>query len=805
MPASFVFRPSVLLGTFPLHSLSLVSTFRGSGCRVNAFSHFSSLCRFPSVSDGPVILWILLIIVGFWVCLPTFVMAQGATSIIRAIEVQGAQHIEPDAILGKLSMKIGDPLIRDDIRKNIQEIYSLGFFEEVEVTTEPREDGVAVIFHLMEKPFTVEVVFDGNDEISDDKLNEKNLVRSQVFLDKEQVKATVEKFRLLYEEKGYFHARIVPIIDMIENNQSRVTFYIDEGKQAHIRSVNFEGRHVVKKQDLLGSMANREYSWPWSIFSDAGILHRDELPNDVERIKEVYLNKGYLDVQVGMPRVDLDESKEWFSLVFPIVEGEPYIVSEVSYSGYTVFTDEELREKLNIKPGEVFQRAKIRDEVTRLTELYGSRGYAFAEANPSIEPDQATRTTGLKFSIEEGEMVRIRDIRITGNNKTRDNVIRRELRVNERDMIDSPAIKRSFERLNNLNFFETVEILPQQVAPGEVDLDVKVKEKPTGAFSIGGGFSTLDQFTLIADITEGNLFGRGYMARIRGQLGGRRTLGIITFRNPAIFDTLTSAQADAFSTRTNYLTYLEKKQGVNLTFGRWFSEYISGSFSLVAEKIKISDIDSNANDLIKDQKGTQSTTGFRATLFRDSRDFYLDPRRGSRVGVRTSFGTDLLGGTNNFYSVSFDALRYTPLPFWDFRHSIRGRIGYGDGYKGSDYPISEFFYVGGINTVRGYKYGRAGPVTSSNDPEGGNKQLIINNDLIFPVLPDAKLNGVLFFDYGKGFGQGDAFNFHLKKAAGVEVRWISPFGPLRAAFGHPIGGPSSDQKWVFEFSVGSVF
>lgn len=756
---------------------------------------------------GPYVRFLTCLIISgfFWALMPGQALAQGEASAIRAIEIQGLQHIEPQAILGKLSVKTGDPLNREEIRKDIQQIYSLGFFEEVEVATEPREGGVAVIFHVTEKPFTVEVVFDGNDEISDDKLNEKNTVRSQVFLDKEQVKVTVEKFRTLYEEKGYYHAEIVPIIDMIGNNQSRVTFYIEEGKQAHIRSVTFEGRNIVKKKELLGNMANREWSWPWSIFSDAGILHRDELPNDVERIKEVYLNKGYLDVQVGTPRIELDETKEWFSLVFPMVEGEPYIVSDVSYSGQTVFSEQELREKLNIEPGEVFQRVKVRDEVTRLTELYGSRGYAFAEANPAIQPDPATRTTKITFSIQEGEMVRIRDIQITGNNKTRDNVIRRELRVNERDMIDSPAIKRSFERLNNLNFFETVEILPQQIAPGEVDLNVKVKEKPTGSFSIGGGFSTLDQFTAIADITEGNLFGRGYLGRIRGQVGGRRTLGIITFRNPAIFDTLTSGQTDGFRTRTNFLTYLETKTGANLTFGRWFSEYISGSFSLVAEHIKIGDVRSDAPQIIQDQKGTQTTTGFRASLFRDSRDYFLDPRRGTRVGVRTSFGTELLGGTNDFYTVSFDALKFTPLPFWDFRHSIRGRIGIGDGFNGDDLPIPEFFFVGGINTVRGFKFGRAGPVTSGNTAEGGNKQLIINNDLIFPVLPDAKLNGVLFFDYGKGFAKGESLDFNLRKAAGFEVRWISPFGPLRAAYGFNLDRRSGEKSSVFEFSVGSVF
>ena len=733
------------------------------------------------------------------------VWAQISSNTIQRIEIEGNRHIGRQAIVGKLSIQEGDLFSQEQIRKEIQNLYSLGFFEEVNVDSQLVANEVVVVFQVKEKPFTVEVVYDGNDELSDDKLGEKNTIRSQTFLDQEQVKVSAEHFRKLYQEKGYFHAEIVPIVDMIEEGQARLTYYIEEGKQAHIKTISFEGRNALQEKQLIQFMANQKWSWPWSIFSDAGILRREELPNDVERIKEVYMNKGYLDAQVGMPRIDIDDTKEWFTLVFSIIEGEPYIVSQIQFKGNEVFSEAELREGLAIQTGEVFQRVKIRDEITRLTELYGSRGYAFTEATPSVEPDPATRSARIGFSIDEGEMVRIKDILITGNSKTRDNVIRRELRVQERDLIDSPAIKRSFERLNNLNFFETVEILPKQISPGEVDLDVKVKEKPTGAFSIGGGFSTLDQFTLIADITEGNFLGRGYLARIRGQVGQRRIIGTVTFRNPAIFDTLTSFQTDVFSSFTNFLTYREKKQGANLTFGRGFSEFLTGTFTLVAEEVKISDVDDDANDIIKDQKGKQSTTGFRASLFRDSRDFYLDPRRGTRVGVRTSFGTDVLGGSNNFYSVSFDALRYTPLPFWDFRHSIRGRIGYGTGFNGEDLPIPEFFYVGGINTVRGFKFGRAGPVTDGNDPEGGNKQLIVNNDLIFPLLPDAKLNGVLFFDYGKGFDQGDKFDLDLRKAAGVEVRWISPFGPLRAAFGRPIDGPKDDRKWVFEFSIGTVF
>ncbi len=777
---------------------------RSFPCWVDGFASQRRNKLFFAVHTAEIVCVVLSALILFSLT-ESVVLAQNSGNSIQRIEIDGNRHIERQAIIGKLSIHVGDPFSREQVREQIQKIYSMGFFEEVDVSTQSGGDGVLVAFRVTEKPFTVEVVYDGNDELSDESLGEKNTIRNQTFLDQEQVKVSVEQFRKLYQEKGYYHAQIIPIVDLVEEGQARLTYYIDEGEEAHIRSIEFEGRNVISEASLFKFLANQEYSWPWSLFSDTGVLRRDEVPNDVERIKEVYMNKGYLDVQVGMPRIDLDDTQEWFSLVFPIIEGEPYILSQVQYTGNTIFSREELEEGLDIKVGDVFQRAKIRDEITRVTDLYGARGYAFTEVNPSVDPDPATRSASIKFVVTEGEMVRIRDIRITGNTKTRDNVIRRELRVDERDMIDSPAIKRSFERLNNTNYFETVEILPKQNAPGEVDLDVKVKEKPTGAFSIGGGFSTLDQFTLIADITEGNFLGRGYLAKIRGQLGGRRSLGILTFRNPAVFDTLTSIQVDGFRTRTNFLTYDETRTGANLTFGRAFSEFLTGTFTLVAERINIRDVDSDAPDLIIEQEGKQSTTGFRASLFRDSRDFFLDPRRGIRVGGNTSVGTQLLGGSNNFYSVSFDALKYTPLPFWDFRHSIRGRIGFAEGYGGEQLPVPEFFFVGGINTLRGFKFGRAGPVTSRNDPAGANKQLIFNNDLIFPLLPDAKLNGVVFFDYGKGFAEGNDFTLNLRKTAGVEVRWISPFGPLRAAYGFNLDRRRKEKKGVFEFSIGSVF
>ncbi|HJU05223.1 MAG TPA: outer membrane protein assembly factor BamA, partial [Nitrospiraceae bacterium] len=407
--------------------------------------------------------------------------AQEGGQKVASIEFRGLKRIEPPAVQGRLTLKVGDPYTIEAIRTQIRLIYEMGFFEDVRIETEPTPDGIAVVFVIREKPFITEVVFDGNENLSDDKLKEKITIRSQSFLDQQQAKESAEKIRLAYQEDGYYNAQVIPIILTLEEDRKRLTFFVKEGDRAKIKTVNFEGMTSATKKELFKVMATREWVSVWgtltgkglpSLFTDAGILKREELANDVERIREVFLNKGLLNVQVSLPAVELTEDKKWFTVTFAIVEGEPYTVGEVGFRGNTVFEDAELRAGMKFKPGDTFQRAKIRDELTRLTELYGGKGYAFTDVNPSVTPDPNTKTASIVFHIKEGELIRIREIHISGNDKTRDNVIRRELRVNEQEVIDTVAMKRSFQRLNNLNFFETVEILPKQVESDKVDLDV---------------------------------------------------------------------------------------------------------------------------------------------------------------------------------------------------------------------------------------------------------------------------------------------------------------------------------------------
>ncbi|WP_413934416.1 outer membrane protein assembly factor BamA [Nitrospira sp. BLG_1] len=755
----------------------------------------------------------------FWGGLDSY--GQGVEPKVTSIDIRGAKRIEAAAIIGRLTLKPDDPYTSEHVRGQIRILYDTGFFEDVQVETESVPAGMAVTFVVREKPFISEVVFDGNEHLSDEKLKEKTTIKSQTFLDQQQVKESAERLRLAYQQDGYFSAQVTPVIQAIDDDRMRLIFHVTEGEKARVKTVVFDGLTGTSKTELLNVMATREWI-PWyglftklklpSFFSDAGLLKREEMDNDVERIREVLLNKGYFNARVGQPSVELTEDKKWFIVSYPVSEGEPFTVSEVGFRGYTVFEDPELRQGLKIKDGEIFQRAKIRDEITRLTDLYGSKGYSFAEVVPSVNPNNEERTVAIIFSLKEGEMMRIRQININGNDKTRDNVIRREIRVDEQDVIDTASLKRSFQRLNNLNFFETVEILPNQVAPDKVDLNVRVKEKPTGMFSLGGGFSTLDRLVAIADITQGNLGGYGYLGRIRGQLGQRRSLGSITFRNPYLYDSLTSLQVDGYRSMTNYLSYFEERTGGNVTLGRWLSEYVTGSVSIFGEQITFRDpqagICTPGKELVPivcQQLGTQSSTGFRFAMFRDTRDYYLDPRTGWRIGGGFDIGTPLMGGTNNFIKYHVDVIKVTPLPF-DMRVSLRARFGEIQALNGTRIPLSERFFVGGINTMRGFAFGRAGPVVpTTRAPFGAAKQLIFSSELIFTISAEAKLNGVLFFDYGKGFDEDEPLSINLRPAAGLEGRWISPFGPLRVAYGINLDARTGERAGVFEFTIGTLF
>ncbi|MFQ5730015.1 MAG: outer membrane protein assembly factor BamA, partial [Waddliaceae bacterium] len=577
----------------------------------------------------------------------------------------------------------------------------------------------------------------------------------------------------------------------------------------------FDGNNAFKESQLKDKMETSTYFWLTSWVTESGRYKKEQLIVDRERIKDHYMNHGYFEVEIGEPKVELSEDKEWFEITMPIVEGEIFRFGEISYEGGRLFKTEVISSLTKSKSGETFNRALLRSDIGRMVDLYGEKGYIYANIVPDLRPGHEKRTVDIVFHIIEGELVRVREINISGNNKTRDKVIRREIRVNEQEKIDTKALRRSFQRLNNLNYFETINIVPTPIDPGWVDLDVVVKEKPTGTFSVGGGFSSEDKFVATVDITMGNFLGKGQLVKLRAETGRRRDTYSLTFREPYLFDQDISGTVNLFNQIRDFGSYEEKRLGGDLIVGKSFGEFTRGSASYTIETLEVFNLDLDATGGISDDVPFQvkeqaalgetltSSVGF--TLARDTRDFAFDPKAGSRNAISYEYAGTFLGGDNAYYKIVADSSRFFPL-WWDHVFSAHGRFGFAEGIDGKNLPVGERFFVGGINTVRGFKFGKAGPVTPLGEIVGGNKELFFNFEYLIPIVAEAQIKMVLFYDYGAAFNDEEALaRSGMRKAAGFGIRWISPVGPLRLEQGFNLERKPGEASKTLEFSIGSLF
>ena len=365
--------------------------------------------------------------------------------IIEEIKVRGNKKIDTFAILAKILSKEGSPLEQEQLRADLKAIYQMGFFEDVMISTEDLREGVRVIFTVEEKAFLIDIQLAGNQELETRDLEEKISLKTQTFVDHQQIKENAERLRRHYEEAGYFEARVLPLLRTVEEDRVTLTFYIHEGSQARIRQIRFEGRRALPEALLKKEIKARRSFWLTSWLTGSGIYKKEVVEQDVERIKDLYLNHGFLQVQVGSPGVDLSPDKRWFEITFPIIEGDPFTIHGIRFSGNTLFGDEELRSFLKFGEGEILRRGLLHESSRDITDVYGKEGYIFAQVIPRLDPDPATRTVAVTLEIQEKGQVNVRRIRILGNDKTRDKVIRREIRVNEREVINTQALRRSFQ------------------------------------------------------------------------------------------------------------------------------------------------------------------------------------------------------------------------------------------------------------------------------------------------------------------------------------------------------------------------
>jgi len=721
--------------------------------------------------------------------------------VINSIEIKGLKRIEESAVKSKITQRRGEAISQEKTNEDIKNIFKMGYFDDVRAEIEPFEGGIRLIYLVKEKPTIVKIEFQGNEEFDDAKLKENITITSGAIADAVLIQDNANKLRAFYEEEGYWLSRIVPVTKTLGPDEVSLIYQIEEGHKVKIKKILVEGNKAFSAGKIKGVMETKEW-WLFSFILSSGYYKKERMDIDIEKIRDLYFNNGYIKVAVGEPKIRLTEDNRGMSITIPVSEGDQYKISSIEFSGNKVFDDGAIKKRITMTPEKPFSKQNLRKDIISISELYSENGYALITVTPDLIPDDSKKIVRVLLKIDEGDKYSIGRIEISGNTRTRDKVIRREVRLDEGDIFNSALIKRSYERINNLNFFETVDLGPKP-RPEEklVDLDIKVKERPTGFFSVGGGYSSVEKFIAMVELTQGNLFGKGLFAKIRAELGGRTSYYDISFRDPWFMDKPISFSTNVYKITKEYIEYEKKATGFGFSFGKRFAEYWWTDITYNLEWAKIFNVSDDASSIIKDQEGTNTTSSITPSLTRDSRDNYLDPSRGARNTVYLTYAG--LGGTNKFLKGELDSAWYFPIG--PTTAMLRGRFGYATGLEGKKLPLYERFYVGGIYTVRGLGFGEAGPKDEkTGDAIGGTEELIFNAEYIFPIVSEIRLKGVVFFDAGNAYEEFKNFG-ELRYTTGLGLRWISPVGPIRIEWGYNIDKKPGEKSSRFEFAFGTFF
>jgi outer membrane protein insertion porin family len=525
----------------------------------------------------------------------------------------------------------------------------------------------------------------------------------------------------------------------------------------------------------------------------------------VDRLAAFYHTKGFIDARVGRPVITHDEQGIYID--FPIVEGQRFGVGKVEVAGEDVEAEPDLLASLKLADEEFFNREILAKDLERVTDFFTAQGYAFAEVVPRISKDESSLTVSIVYEVHKGEPVNFAKINISGNTKTRDKVIRRELQVVEGARYSKSRLQRSESNLRRLDYFELVEMETSKAdRPDRMNVDVKVQEKPTRFMSLGGGFSSADKLFAMAQIAERNLFGRGQTLQFQGQFGSVASRFSLKFTEPWLFDIPLTSTVEAYNWSRDYDEFNKDSLGGKLAFGYPVWDYTRVYVSYVYDDSEVSNVSENASTFIKDQEGTIVSSVISTTLRRDNRDHTFLTTRGSDNSLTLDYAGGVLGGDSAFFKGILNSSWYVPL-FWKFVGFLHGKYGIIEGFSGGIIPIYERFYLGGINSLRGWDSGDVSP----RDPEtgdriGGETMILFNVELLWPLVEKIGLRGVVFYDAGNSYLTPDDFDISdLKTDVGAGIRWHSPMGPLRLEYGYKLNPESGESRGNFQFSMGVFF
>ena len=740
-----------------------------------------------------------------------------APFVVKDIKINGLQQVEPGTVFAYLPIKQGDTFTDEKASEAIRALYATGFFNDVQISTE----GDTVIVNVVERSAIASIDFSGLHEFEKDALLKalKSVGLSQGrYYDKSLVERSEQELKRQYLTRGFYAAQITTTVTPVDRNRVSILFSVSEGPSAKIRQVNFIGNKAFSTSTLRNEMQLSTPNW-FSWYTKNDLYSKDKLTTDLENVRKYYLNHGYLEFNIESTQVSISPDKKDMYLTLTVHEGEPYKISSIKLAGNLLDRQAELQKLIKIKPGERFSADKLQSTTKAIVDKLGEYGYAFATVNAQPEIDQQHHTVAMTLQVDPSRRVYVRRINVAGNTRTRDEVVRREMRQLESSWFDSSRLALSKDRINRLGYFTDVDVttVPVEGTADQVDVDVKVTEKPTGAITLGAGFSSTDKVVLSAGVSQDNVFGSGTSLAVN--VNTARTYRTLTVTQVDPYFTVDGIKriTDVYYRTTEPLYYSTSSSfriitaGGDLKFGIPFSEVDTVYFGAGFEQNRL-DIDSNTpksyRDYVTDFGRVSNNIPVTVAWSRDARDSALVPSRGYFTQANAEYGTP--AGATQYYKADLQAQYYYSFAR-GFVLGLNFQGGYGRGMAGKPFPIFKNYYAGGIGSVRGYEPSSLGPRdATTGDPIGGSKMVVGNIELTFP-LPgtgyDRTLRVFTFLDGGNVWGElGNSVGANgLRYGAGVGLAWISPIGPLKLSLGFPVTKHEGDKYQKFQFQIGTAF
>jgi outer membrane protein insertion porin family len=787
--------------------------------------------------------------------------AAGSDTIVE-IRVEGNRRVEPTAVVRALKNKVGSPYDPGLTSADLQGLWALGYFSDIQLLTQVLpKGGLAYVIRVIERPSIHDVKLEGNEELSKDDFKDDIDIKRYSILDLDAVRRNAKKIQQKYLEKGFFLAEVTfrvdpvlvgdakdakkpatPALQVNPNlapissaaEQVDVIFVINEHAKVMVKSISLIGAIKVSPDELKAQMLTKAGGY-LSFITQDGTYREEMFQRDLAVIEAAYYDRGYLNVKVEKPSVSLSPDKKLIFIDIRIEEGDPFRISKIDFAGDLLFPKPELRLQVWSREGEFFSRQAIIHDDNALAEMYQDLGYAYANWSPETAIDAVNKTVALTFTVQKGKPQTVETISIVGNTKTRDRVIRREMRIYEGELFRGSGMRVSKERITALGFFETVEI---NFKPGSDDshvaVTVEVKEKATGSFQVGAGFSSVESFIFTAQVSQSNFLGWGNTASLSAQISGLRQLFTASFYEPYFLDSSFIFTLDLFRTQVDSYDFTRQSAGGAVGWGYHLLDDLTAAITYTLEFVSAIPGGSGVNGGLIPTSGaipspanrfrSGTTSSARLSFTYDKRDNRLYPTKGMILFGSVELAPTWLGGNFNFARFQAYSRFYFPLPL-GMVFKTQFTIGYIAELNSSNpLPISEQYLLGGINSLRGYALNSISPTiligtlargdfVASQFTTGGNKEFVANIELEFPIVPKAGVRGVIFLDAGNVFAV-DANFFQDRQyrlpiglfwATGFGVRWFSPVGPLRFEWGIPLTPRPQDQGILFEFTIGNSF